>query len=62
MRPPSHCAVDASAPPFTFRFYVQDTDTITVNANGWIAMGDQTDHIIGTHTPIPAAPLPPSTP
>lgn len=41
--------------PFTFRFYGQDYDTITVNSNGWIAMGDQSLHIVGMNTPIPAA-------
>jgi len=41
--------------PFTFRFYGVDYDTITVNSNGWIAMGDQSLHIVGMNTPIPAA-------
>lgn len=45
----------AVALPFTFRFYGQDYDTITVNSNGWIAMGDQTNHFLGINTPIPAA-------
>jgi hypothetical protein len=45
----------AVALPFTFRFYGQDYDTITVCSNGWIAMGDQTNHFLGVNTPIPAA-------
>ncbi len=41
--------------PFTFRFYGQEYDTITVCSNGWIAMGPQPEHIIGLNTGIPAA-------
>jgi hypothetical protein len=45
----------AMALPFTFRFYGQDYDSLTISSNGWLAMGDQHDHILGLNTPIPAA-------
>lgn len=41
--------------PFTLRFYGQDFDQLTVCSNGWVAPGDQWEHIIGLNTPIPAA-------
>ncbi len=45
----------AVALPFTFRFYGVDYDSLTICSNGWLAMGDQHDHILGLNTPIPAA-------
>ncbi len=41
--------------PFSFRFYGQDYDTLTICSNGWLAMGDQREHYLGLNTPIPGA-------
>ncbi|MCB9358275.1 MAG: carboxypeptidase regulatory-like domain-containing protein, partial [Calditrichaeota bacterium] len=44
----------ARALPFTFQYYGVEYDTITINANGWIAFGNQSwaDHF--RNYPIPA--------
>jgi hypothetical protein len=41
--------------PFDFGFYGQSYHEITVCSNGWLAMGDQSWHVIGLNTAIPAA-------
>jgi hypothetical protein len=41
--------------PFTFRFYDQDYETMTVCSNGWVAMGGNTENITGVNGPIPSA-------
>jgi len=49
---------DASARldlPFTFTFYGQDFDTITLCSNGWIAMGNQTYFTDFRNYPLPSA-------
>jgi hypothetical protein len=46
--------------PFSFRFYGQDYDTITVCTNGWAALGSWPDHYIGLNTSLPSAMAPPA--
>lgn len=41
--------------PFPFTFYGVEYDSLTICSNGWLAMGDQREHIMGLNTPIPAA-------
>ncbi len=41
--------------PFSFVFYGESYDQLTVCSNGWVAPGDQRDNIIGLNTPLPAA-------
>ncbi len=42
--------------PFTFTYYGQDFDAITVNTNGWIAMGTEAVQFVSSHNqPIPGA-------
>jgi hypothetical protein len=45
--------------PFMFSYYGQLWATITVNSNGWVAMGDYTDYYSGHNTTMPAAQGPP---
>lgn len=41
--------------PFMFTYYDQIWATLTVNSNGWVAMGDQHEHVSGHNTTLPAA-------
>lgn len=45
--------------PFMFTYYGQIWATITVNSNGWVAMGDHTDFYSGHNTTMPGAQGPP---
>lgn len=45
--------------PFMYTFYGQTWATLTVNSNGWVAMGDHTDFYSGHNTTMPAAQGPP---
>ena len=41
--------------PFAFPFWARSWERITVNSNGWIALGDQREYISGLNAPIPSA-------